>query len=135
MDTQKESVRPLKALIKDRCSVYSHLSFQRFLLVFFLVTGLLFFISGTVNIFISIIQTIYIDELTNEIAKEAELENYKEIVHRVCVTVIQPKELWSAFKSLLLGLSLLALSRYCQKVLNRNKYILKLETEIKKLEL
>lgn len=133
METTKETVSRLNELIKDRRSVFSKLDFQRFLLVLFLVIGLLFFISGMLAIFISIVQMVYVDELTNQIASETNLEKYKDIIKHICTEVIQPMELWSGCKSSFLGISFLALSRYCQKVLNRNRYILTLEAEIKKL--
>jgi hypothetical protein len=133
MEATKETLHQLKNLIKDRRVVFSHLSWQRFLLVLFLIIGLVFFISGTIFIFISIVQSMYVEELTNQIADETNLERYKDVIRHICTEVIQPKEMWSACKSLFLGISFLALSRYCQKVLNRNKYILTLEEEIKKL--
>jgi hypothetical protein len=133
MEATKETIHQLKKLIKDRRVVFSHLSWQRFLLVLFLIIGLVFFISGTIFIFISIVQSMYVEELTNQIADETNLERYKDVIRHICTEVIQPKEMWSACKSLFLGISFLSLSRYCQKVLNRNKYILTLEEEIKKL--
>lgn len=113
-------------LIAKRPRAYSWLGFQRFLLWTFLLLGIILFFNTVYIIASGIVHYLFIDEASHEIASRYQLS--QQDVQEILIKYFDPLKLKSILYSFFLSFSFFTLARYCQKVINRNNYILIMET-------
>ena len=119
-------------LIAKRPRVYGWLGFQKFLLWTFLILGIMLLINTAFIIASGLIRYSVIEETSRQIANKYHLDQ-KEVLDFLISWLAQIK-LKVILYSFFLSVSFFSLSRYCQKIINRNRYILRLETEWGKLK-
>lgn len=118
-------------LIAARPNAYGWLGFQRFLLRIFLILGLILSFNTVYIVSCGIIKYSLIEEASGEFTgtpgDKVKMQNFL----MKCTDPIQTKAILYSF---FLSLSFFIIARYCQKTLNRNRYILRLEKELKKIQ-
>lgn len=117
-------------LIASRPRVFDWLGFQRFWLWIFLILGIIFLFNTGYIIACGLVKSYFIDEASKELA--IQLNTDQQHVKAVLVKYFDPIKYKAILYSFFLSLCFFILARYCQKIINRNKYILLLEQECNK---
>lgn len=112
-------------LITRRPGAYTQLGFQRFLLWFFIMLGIMLFFNTVYIVVNGIVHYLFIDEASYEIANRYQLNQLE--VKEILVRYFDPLKFKAMFYSFFLSLALFFMARYAQKVINRNRYIISLE--------
>ena len=124
----KEAV---EQLIHNRPRVYSWLGIQQLFLWLFTLSGITFFVVSIYQIISGAFKMIFINQISKQIAlKIGNIELQNEI-SKILQNALGKMQVQLILYSLLLSICCFIIARYCQKVLNRNRYILKLEQIIK----
>ena len=112
--------------------VYSRFGYQRFFLVLFLILGILSLFNTLGIIAWGLIKAYVLDEASASIATQYNLKDQEPQIRQTLYEYLNPIRIKVILYSFSLTLCFFILARYCQKVLNRNRYIVKLEEEIKR---
>lgn len=118
-------------LLASRPNAYGWLGFQRFLLFMFILLGIIMFFNTVYIVCRGLIKYSVIIETSRELAgSKGDEIKMKEFL----VNYIEPIKYKAILYSFFLSLSFFIIARYCQKTINRNRYILRLEEELKKVQ-
>ena len=117
--------------IANRPRVYAQLGFQRTLLLLFLTFGIIFFVNTGIIAVTSMFKYLLIDQVSHEISQTYSTVN-KKAINALLTEHFEPIKYRAIAYSFFLSISFFIISRYCQKIINRNKYIIKLEEELKR---
>ncbi|MFL5754478.1 MAG: hypothetical protein ACJ76F_13785 [Bacteroidia bacterium] len=118
--------------IPARPRVYSWLNFQRILLWLFCINGIIAFSVFIFKLSISILEMMLIERAGKEIAMELNRQEMQNKIEILLIRELEPLKTELLIYLLSVCLLFFILARYCQKVINRNKYILELEGIIKR---
>lgn len=121
----------IELLIAGRPRVYVQNGFQRFLIWLFVSLGILFILNTFYILTRSLFDYILIYAAAEEIAQRYQLDQTQ--VEEILLKHFDPIKYKAALYSFFLSAAFFIIARYCQKVINRNRYILRLETEWLKL--
>lgn len=121
----------LEHLMARRPKAYGWLNFQRFLTWFFLILGILLFINTIAIVTMGLMRYMIIEEASREVASRYQAD--ESDVRTILVRYLEPIKYVTILYSFFLSMSCFVIARYCQKIINRNRYILQIEQELKKL--
>ena len=118
-------------LIASRPNAYGWLGFQRFLLFIFFILAIIFLFNAFCIVIYGLVEYVLMSKAANELADEiGHREEIQDLVKH-----FDPIKYKAILYSFFLSLSFFIIARYCQKTINRNRYILRLEEELKKFHL
>lgn len=120
-------MKNIEILIAGRPRVYVQNGFQRFLIWLFVSLGILFILNTFYILTRSFFEYVFISQAAEEIAQRYGLDQKQ--LEDILMRYFDPIKYKAALYSFFLSASFFTIARYCQKVINRNKYILRLETE------
>lgn len=121
----------LEQLMARRPKAYGWLNFQRFLIWLFLILGILLFIHTITIVAMGFMKIMIIEEASREVALKYQADEAD--VHTILVKYLEPFKYAAILYSFFLSMSCFVIARYCQKIINRNRYILQIEQALKKL--
>jgi hypothetical protein len=119
-------------LMAARPNVYGWLGFQRFWLRIFLMLGLILSFNTVYIVSCGIIKYYLIDKASAEFAEAYHINQAD--MQEFLTEHLEPIKYKAILYSFFLSLSFFIIARYCQKTLNRNRYIMRLEEELKKIQ-
>ena len=115
----------LDMLIARRPRAYTWLGFQRFLLWVFLALGIILFFNTVYLITRSVAEYLFIIQTSQQIAIRYQLS--QQDVEEILMNYFDPIKYKAMLYSFILSLCFFVMTRYAQKVINRNQYIALLE--------
>ena len=121
----------LEHLMARRPKAYGWLNFQRFLIWFFLILGILLFIHTITIVTMGFMKIMIIEEASREVASRYQAD--ESDVRTILVRYLEPIKYVTILYCFFLSMSCFVIARYCQKIINRNRYILQIEQELRKL--
>lgn len=115
----------LDMLIARRPRAYTWLGFQRFLLWVFLALGIILFFNTVYIITRGVAEYLFIIQTSQQIAIRYQLS--QQDVEEILMNYFDPIKYKAMLYSFILSLCFFVMTRYAQKVINRNQYITLLE--------
>lgn len=121
----------IEQTLNKRPRVYAWTKVQQTFLWCFVLAGITSFAIGVFKLMAGVAKVFLIEELSKSISHEVGKEHLQGNIHILLVKSLGTLQTQLIIYILLLSLSCFIIARYCQKVLNRNRYILQLEQIIK----
>lgn len=122
--------RKMDGLIAARPKAFRYLVYQRILVWLFLVTGIVLFATGNYIIMVSAVKEsalVYCKENMSTIIGFYIPPEFVDHILTYFLPVIRNIQITLGISVIGLSILCLIIARYCQKTLNRNKYIMRLE--------
>ncbi|PKP19253.1 MAG: hypothetical protein CVU05_11800 [Bacteroidetes bacterium HGW-Bacteroidetes-21] len=119
----------IENIIKSRPRSFGWFTLQKIWLIIFIIVGCVFFSIFLWQLLTYMTQIVFIEASIENLQQQLKIS--KETSTIIIEQLIKRGAIFSIVESFFLSIFSFIIARYCKKVINRNRYIIKMERELK----